>query len=162
MFGSLSLAGDRNKPLSRRGRGAARVIDGQIANLPLALRLLQLLELMPPISGSLDFADVAFYITGDRVVFDRLSLECPTLQLLGEGEMDFNSLELDLRFKTRGTLGLVRDVVAQISDRLLAIVVTGTLSDPKVTIVPLPAVSSATRPAPSPWPQDLDQVSQAD
>ena len=117
---------------------------------------------MPPISGSLDFADVAFYITGDRVVFDRLSLECPTLQLLGEGEMDFNSLELDLRFKTRGTLGLVRDVVAQISDRLLAIVVTGTLSDPKVTIVPLPAVSSATRPAPSPWPQDLDQVSQAD
>ena len=162
LFGSLSLAGDRNKPLSRRGRGAARVIDGQIANLPLALRLLQLLELMPPISGSLDFADVAFYITGDRVVFDRLSLECPTLQLLGEGEMDFNSLELDLRFKTRGTLGLVRDVVAQISDRLLAIVVTGTLSDPKVTIVPLPAVSSATRPAPSPWPQDLDQVSQAD
>jgi hypothetical protein len=162
LFGSLSLAGDRSKPLSRRGRGAARVIDGQIANLPLALRLLQLLELMPPVSGSLDFADVAFFITGDRVVFDRLSLECPTLQLLGEGEMDFNTLELDLQFKTRGTLGLVREVVAQISDRLLAIVVTGTLSDPKVTIVPLPAVSSAPTPNTSRWPQDLDQFSQAD
>ena len=162
LFGSLSLAGDRNEPLSRRGRGAARVIHAQIANLPLALRLLQLLELMPPVSGSLDFADAAFYITGDRVVFDRLSLECVTLQLLGEGEMDFNSLELDLRFRTRGTFGLVRDVVAQISDRLLAIVVTGTLGDPKVTIVPLPAVSSAPRPSTSRWPQDLDRFSQAD
>ncbi|MFB3139467.1 MAG: hypothetical protein ACE10B_09630, partial [Phycisphaerales bacterium] len=137
-------------------------IHAQIANLPLALRLLQLLELMPPVSGSLDFADAAFYITGDRVVFDRLSLECVTLQLLGEGEMDFNSLELDLQFKTRGTLGLVRDVVGQISDRLLAIVVTGTLGDPKVTIVPLPAVSSAPRPNPGRWPLDLDQFSQAD
>ncbi len=162
LFGSLSLAGDRNKPLSRRGRGAARVIHGQIANLPLALRLLQLLELMPPVSGSFDFADVAFYITGDRVVFDRLSLECPTLQLLGEGEMDFNSLELDLQFRTRGTLGLVRDVVAQITDRLLSIAVTGTLGDPKVTIVPLPAVSSAPRSNTSRWPQDLDRFSQAD
>jgi hypothetical protein len=161
LSGSLSLAGDRNKPQSRRGRGAA-MIDGQIANLPLALRLLQLLELMPPVSGSLDFADAAFYITGDRVVFDRLSLECLTLQLLGEGEMDFNSLELDLQFRTRGTLGLFRDVVAQISDRLLAIAVTGTLGDPKVTIVPLPAVSSAPRSNASRWPQDLDRFSQAD
>ena len=138
------------------------MINGQIANLPLALRLLQLLELMPPVSGSLDFADVAFYITGDRVIFDRLSLECPTLQLLGEGEMDFNTLELDLQFRTRGTFGLLRDLVGEISDRLLAIAVTGTLGDPKVTIVPLPALSSAPKPTTGRWPQDLNRFSQAD
>ena len=162
LFGALTLAGDSDMPSSRRGRGAARVIHGQIANMPVALRLLQLLELMPPISGSLDFADAAFYITGDRVIFDRLSLECLTLQLLGEGEMDFNSLELDLQFRTRGTLGLVQDLVGGISDRLLAITVTGPLSDPKAKIVPLPAIIAAPRPATSQWPEQLGKVTRTD
>ena len=158
LFGSLNLAGNRNEPLSRRGRGAARIIHGQIANMPVALRLLQLLEFMPPISGSLDFADAAFYVTGDRVIFDRLSLECATLQLLGEGEMNFNSLELDVRFRTRGTLGLVQDLVGGISDRLVAIAVTGTPGDPKAKIVPLPAISAAPRPATNRWPEQLGKV----
>ncbi len=162
LFGSLNLAGSRDEPLSRRGRGAARIIHAQIANMPVALRLLQLLELMPPISGSLDFADAAFYITGDRVVFSRLSLECPTLRLLGEGEMDFNSLELDLRFRTRGTLGLVQDIVGGISDRLVAIAVTGPLSDPEAKIVPLPAISVAPKPGTSKWPEQLGKVTHAD
>ena len=98
---------------------------------------------MPPLNESLDYVDSKFFITGDRVVFERLTLECSTLQLLGEGEMDFNTFELDLRFKPRGTFEPLRDIIGGINDQLMAIAVTGPLSDPKSSIIALPGLSSA-------------------
>ena len=107
---------------------------------------------MPPVNESLDYADSKFFITGDRVVFERLSLECSTLQLLGEGEMNFDTFQLNLRFRPRGTFEPLRDIIGGINDQLMAIKVTGTLSDPISTIIALPGLSSKrpTRPKKDP------------
>ena len=109
--------------------------------MPVALRVLQLFELMPPVSGTLDYADIEFYINGDHLVMERLYMECPTLQLLGEGEMLIPSLELDLRLRTRGTLPIFRDLVAAVSNTLFEVEVTGSLTAPKAKLVTRPSGS---------------------
>ncbi len=140
-YGSVRMAGLRGRPETRRGRGAVRVAWGKMVAMPVTLRLLQLFELMPPLSGDLDFADVALYIDGNRLVFEKLRLECPTLQLVGDGDMSVPGLELNLRFRTRGTLPLVGDLIGGISDQLFVVEVTGPLRDPKARLVPLPGMS---------------------
>ncbi|MCH8823778.1 MAG: hypothetical protein IH984_09755 [Planctomycetes bacterium] len=152
LYGSISVAGDGNDKSTRRGRGAMRIVDARLASMPLGLMLIQILQFMPPVNESLDYADSKFFITGDRVVFERLSLECSTLQLLGEGEMDFDTFQLNLRFRPRGTFEPLRDIIGGINDQLMAIKVTGTLSDPISTIIALPGLSSKgpTRPKKDP------------
>ncbi len=141
IYASIRMGGLRNQPETRRGRGAIRVVYGRMADMPIALRVLQLFELMPPVSGTLDFADVAFYINGDRLVFERLFMECPTLQVLGDGEMRLPGFELDLRLRTRGTLPVIRDIVAAVSDVLFEVEVTGTIMEPKARLIALPGMS---------------------
>ncbi len=140
VYGSFSLRGQRDHPETRRGRGAIRVAYGRMADMPLTLRVLQVAQLMPPVSGSLDFADVAFYINADRMVFERLFLECPTLQLIGEGSMTVPGMELDLRVRTRGTMPLVSAIVAAVSDSLFEVEITGPIADPKARLVALPGI----------------------
>ncbi len=143
MYGSFRMSGQRGAATTRRGRGALRVAYGRMADMPVALRVLQLFELMPPVSGTLDFADVSFYIDGEHLVFEQLFLECPTLQMFGEGQMTVPGMELDLRMRTRGTLPVVRDIVAAVSDTLFLVEVTGTIKEPKAKLIPLPGVSQA-------------------
>ena len=114
--------------------------------MPLTLRVLQLVELMPPFSGSLDFADLEFYVQRDRIVFERLFLECPTLELVGEGSMSYPGMELDVRFRTRGTVPVIRDLSAGLSDQLFVVEVTGPLGDPQARLIPLPGVSQSKTP----------------
>ncbi len=146
LYASLRVAGQRGQPETRRGRGAIRVIHGRMISMPLTLRVLQLVELMPPFSGSLDFADLEFYVQRDRIVFERLFLECPTLELVGEGSMSYPGLELDVRLRTRGTVPVIRDLIAGLSDQLFVVEVTGPLGDPQARLIPLPGVSQSKTP----------------
>ncbi len=146
-YGSLRVSGVMGRPESRRGRGALRVAWGRMASMPVTLRVLQLFELMPPFSGELDFADVELYVDGDRVVFERLFLECPTLLMIGEGEMSYPGLDLSIRLRTRGTIPLVHDLIAGISNQLFEVEISGPLSDPRARLVPLPSIGPERRPA---------------
>ncbi|MCZ6612653.1 MAG: hypothetical protein O6941_08445 [Planctomycetota bacterium] len=146
LYASLRVAGQRGHPETRRGRGAIRVIHGRMISMPLTLRILQLVELMPPFSGSLDFADLEFYVQRDRIVFERLFLECPTLELVGEGSMSYPGMELDVRFRTRGTVPVIRDLIGGLSDQLFVVEVTGPLGDPQARLIPLPGVRQGKTP----------------
>jgi hypothetical protein len=143
VFGSFRLSGRRGDEDSQRGRGMIRIVEGRMVDMPIVLRLLQLMELMPPVSGSLDFADVDFYVDGGRLVFERLFLECPTLWVFGEGEMSFPGMELDIRLRTKGTVPVVGDIVAGVSDQLFLVEVTGPVGDPKARLVALPGVNGS-------------------
>jgi hypothetical protein len=143
VYSHMSLAGVRDEPQSRRGRGVVRVLRGDMAAVPLALQLMQLFQLTFPFSGGLDYADAQMYLVGDRVFFERIVFESSVggnamLQLFGEGEMNFDTLELNTRFHSRSGIAILRDVVGAVGDRLYEIEVTGTLSEPKTRVVPLP------------------------
>lgn len=147
LFASLDLAGERGRPYTRTGRGTLKVVGGEVANLSLTLRVLQLMQFIPPFADRMDYADVDYYVAGDRVVFERILLEIPfmdraALQLHGEGEMDFNTFELDTRFRSRGTIPMLSDIVGGLSDRLYQIEVTGPISDPVARVLALPDFSS--------------------
>lgn len=146
VYGSLHISGRRGSPETRRGRGAMRVAYGRMADMPVTLRVLQLFELMPPLMGNLDWADIQAYVDGDRIVFERLYLECPTLQFIGEGEMKVPGFELDVRFKTHGTLPVWGDLVAGLSDQLFVVEVSGPINDPQAKLIPLPGIGPGKAP----------------
>lgn len=144
LFASFSMSGRRGEPATRAGRGVVRVLHGKMATIPLGLQVVQMLQFTLPFSGDLDYADADMYIEGDRIHFERILLESTVgsnaaLQLFGEGEMNFETLELDTWFRSRSGVAIIRDVVGDIADRLYVIHVTGPLRNPQARIAPLPA-----------------------
>jgi len=150
IFASVSVQGRRGQQSAQTGRGTIRIADGRLARMPLLLGLLQIMELMPPLSDSLNFADADFYIEGGDMVFEEIFVECPTLQLRGRGRMDLATMNVDVLFRSRGTLALVGDIVGGISDQLYGIRVSGPLTDPDAELVPLPGLSDTRSDTPEP------------
>jgi hypothetical protein len=58
--------------------------------------------------------------------------------MFGEGELNFDTLELNTRFRSRGALPIIREIMGELGDRLYAVEVTGPLGNPKARVVPLP------------------------
>jgi hypothetical protein len=146
VFASVSLQGLRDGVNSRTGRGVIRIIRGRMASVPLLLQLVQITQLTAPVRGTLDFADVSWFLDGDRVVFERIVFESTMfnnamLQLIGEGEMQFSTTELNTRFRSRSGIALLRDIVGGLGDAFYEIEVTGTLREPKARLV-MPAKDS--------------------
>ncbi|HWB19991.1 MAG TPA: hypothetical protein VG711_06810, partial [Phycisphaerales bacterium] len=147
VYGALSIAGFRDNPASRRGRGLVRVPNGELATVPLGLRLLQLLQMTLPMGSKLDSAAVDFFIDGDLVKFERIVMEktsgnSASVTFTGEGVMDYSTLELNLRFRSRSGLLLVKEILGEVTDQLWEIEVTGPLSAPQARLVPLPGMRS--------------------
>ncbi len=146
----LSLGGELGVEGSLRGVGRLEAVKARMAELPLALRLLQATQLMLPLSDSLDTAEANFHVRGSSLRFERLDLTCPTLKLLGSGTVDLDSWNVALRFRNRGTLPLLSDLFGAASDNLFVIDVTGPASDPSVHLTPLPPLGQdpSTQPLP--------------
>ena len=145
IYAGIDLSGQRDDVQTRVGRGVVRVLGGKLASVPLTLQLLNLFQFTSP-SGGPDFANAEFYVTGDRVTFERILFESTRgkaawLQLFGVGQLDLNTFEIDARFHSRSAVLLLRDVVGEIGDQLVAIEVTGPLWDPEADIVTLPNIS---------------------
>ncbi len=146
LFGGVAISGIRGRPDLLRGRGIVRAIDN-VAQVPIAQQVMQLVNLTWPFTGSLDFAEAEFFIAGRSLTFERILFESTVgdfapLQLIGEGQLDLPSLELDTRFRSRGGWLIVRDVVGGIGDQLYVISVTGPLHDPQAAIIALPTLSA--------------------
>jgi hypothetical protein len=143
VYARFDVAGERGDMGSRTGRGVARVLGGPLTEVPLMLHFLQLFHLAVP--GEWEFADAEFFIAGDRLVFEEILFESTILdnvaqQLVGHGELNLETWEMDARLNTRGGLFLIRDVVGAVGDQLGAIHVTGTLWEPVPALVPLPTL----------------------
>lgn len=138
----LDVGGVSGDEGSRRGRGAVRIRDARVADMPLTLRLVQLSQLMLPLRASLPMADVRFFILGETLTFEQLELQCDTLRLIGEGTMNIPSMSLSTRFSPRGTLVLVSDLMQPLTGSLFVIDVTGPLGNPQANVVPLPVLEA--------------------
>lgn len=145
LYGSLRLAGLRDDAQSRTGRGTVHAMGGSVISLPLALQIVNLLQFIAPLRNEIDYADAAFFIDGQRLVFEKLLFESTmggglSLQLIGEGEMNVDTLELKTQFRTRSGMLLLRDLAGGLGDQLYRIEVVGTLRNPRARIVPLPGL----------------------
>lgn len=147
--GSFSIAGDLGDVNSRRGRGLLRVQDGEVLNMPAVVPILKLSNLQPPVNERIGFGYADFYVQGDRLRFDELTLQSKSLAIDGRGVVSWPGLEVDLRFVTRSLnrVPLLTDLLEGVRDELVTTTVSGTLYDPSLKYEQL----TATR-------QVLDQI----
>ncbi len=139
----LSLSGSLADPSSRVGRGSIRVSQGRIVSLPLLNRLIELSNLSLPFNSPLDSAYARFFLRGRRVTFERLSLSSDAVTLVGQGNLTYPDMNLDLRFTSRGNLRipLISDLLEAIRNEIITTTVTGPLASPDVS----PAAFTGTR-----------------
>ncbi len=136
----LSLEGPTEGTVGRQGRGRIAIRDASMARSPLTLRLLQLSQLMLPLSSSLRTADIQFLVDGSTARFERFELTTSGLTLDGSGTMNIDDFTVDLRLRSRGGLGIVSEIVGAVSDQLYEIEVKGPLNDPTASLRALPGL----------------------
>ena len=136
----LDVRGEAARPGRMAGHGRISVRDARMMTFPLGMSLLHVTQLTLPVNASMDAADIAFDVVGDRVRLHEFALSCGTLRLQGDGEVAVPGGELSLRLRNRGTMPVLSDLYAMVSDQFFAIDVTGTLSDPVPSVVPVPAL----------------------
>jgi hypothetical protein len=170
--GFLEIAGPmgsaREHVAGRTGTGRVAVRDARLADAPIALRALQLTQLMLPLSASLDALDTSFRIEGDTVVIDPCTLRTGTLTLSGAGRLDIPTFALAMRLYPKGTVPLVSDVIGAVMNQLFAIDIGGTLGAPETKIVPIPAAAAMpstptpdAAPTPTPAPSQTSDPAPA-
>jgi hypothetical protein len=153
LYATLHLAGERGDSQTRSGRGTIRLMGGRVVDVPLVMQIVQLLQFTVPFTGAIDYVDADYFINGDRMVLEQILLESTfgnnaTLQLLGEGNLNLKTFEIDTRFHTRSGVALVRELFGTLGDVLYAIQVVGPIRNPKARVIALPKQQGAPTSSP--------------
>jgi hypothetical protein len=128
------------------GHGTVDVPNGQMYNLPLLLDLIKVLGLRPPDRTAFEEAHAAFSIRGPRLKLNRLDLDGNAISLSGQGEMKLDGTDMQLDFyavwgRIKQLLPpIFRDIPPAVGQQLLKIKMRGSVSDPKITKEPVPAL----------------------
>ncbi|MEM1211270.1 MAG: hypothetical protein AAGI68_03130 [Planctomycetota bacterium] len=151
---SLILVGKFDNPLAKTGRGQLNVRDATIYDSPVALAVLQAINLrLPFFAQPFDRADAKFLIEGETVWISRAALESPSLAIVGLGKMSLPELDLDLEMAVatpEDARNITPQLITAIRNQLFGIRVRGTLDDPKATVAPLPNFSKPLPKLPPP------------
>lgn len=118
------------------GRGAIRLRNADIYEVPLMVALLSLVSVRPPDTTAFTSSDINYRIQSDRVYMDRIQFNGDAISLEGNGWLDFDN-RINLSFYTlvgRNDLRIpiISSVLAEASRNLLKIQVVGTLDKPKI------------------------------
>ena len=134
---TLALEGARDGS-RQRGRGVVLIRDTELSGLPLVVGMAQLTHLNLPVVEKFDRAAIAYRIHGSQILFEKIRLISPTMELVGGGSMDRDNGDLDVRLKTHNPRGLdfgpLTSVIDLGRDQLFAVHIGGTLKDPKVDL----------------------------
>ena len=146
---SLSLQETFGPQADRTGRGDLAVGDGAIYNVPLSMGLMQVATLRLPVARSFQRASLSYFLRNDAITFERILLESAGINLAGMGTVSLSTHALDMSFVTESpheiTIPILTPIIQQTRNELLQLSVTGTLDNPKITPVPLSAISNLLR-----------------
>ncbi len=151
LSGRIALRGSFGDRMSQRGTGRVTVGDARMMEFPLGMSLLQITQLMLPLSASMDSANAEFDVIGDRLTLERFDLASGTLRLEGSGEIDLDDGAMSLRMRNRGRFPIISDLYGVVTDQVFAIDVGGTIADPQPRLAPMPTLLPRT-PAPNAAP----------
>lgn len=134
----------------RTGSGRIAIRKARLASMPVAVRALQLTQLMLPTSSDISATTAEFDIRGNTAFVRACKLTAGTIELEGTGTVDISTFALGLRMFARGTVPIVSDVIGGVTGAIFAIDLTGTLMEPKAALAPLPGITNApTTPQPA-------------
>jgi hypothetical protein len=143
--GRLRLSGSGKSVQALSGNGELRVVDANIYELPILVRLLKVLRNRTPSTTAFNQCEMQFAVQGERVLFQKLNLLGDAVSLYGKGETNFNR-ELDLVFYTLIgpadlPIPLWKSIAGQVSQQGLQLKVAGRWGNPDVQSEPFPAVN---------------------
>ena len=145
--GTLDFAGTVGAgEQGRTGSGRMSIRNATLASLPVAMRVLQITQLMLPVSSTISAANATFTMQGNRADITSCQLAAGTIQLEGTGTLDIPTFGIGLRLFPRGTVPIVSDVIGGVTNQFFAIDVSGTLADPKASLAPLPGITDMPTP----------------
>ncbi|HUU95680.1 MAG TPA: AsmA-like C-terminal region-containing protein [Phycisphaerae bacterium] len=143
----VNLGGTGRTLNGMAGRGAIRLSQGDIYELPLMISLLKILSIQPPDQTAFSTSDIDFRIEGGHVYFDRIDFNGDAISLLGRGEMDFESNVAMVFHAVVGRdelqIPLIRELMGGASEQIMRIHVGGTLQNPDSRTEAFPAVNQA-------------------
>ncbi|NQU19960.1 MAG: AsmA-like C-terminal region-containing protein [Candidatus Nealsonbacteria bacterium] len=129
------------------GRGAIRLSQGDIYELPVMISLLKILNFQPPDQTAFSTSDGEFRIEGGHVYFDRLDFNGDAISLLGRGEIDFESNIAMVFHAVVGRDDLQIPVISELmggaAEQIMRIHVGGTLQNPDTRTEAFPGVNQA-------------------
>jgi hypothetical protein len=147
---SIDLSGLGTDIHSLQGKGEAHISRGDLGEMPVVLRFANLLKSKVPLLDSsrtsaksmFDSADVEFQIVNGESIIDPIKFTGSAFSLQGRGTRDPLG-NLDLRLnplygRDRYHLPIVTGMIREASGQLFAIRVTGSSSNPKYKLEPLP------------------------
>ncbi len=138
----LAIEGPIDTVEGRTGRGKIAIRDAAMAKSAITLRLVEISQLMLPLSSSLKSADIQFFLRGAEATFEKFRLTTSGVTLDGTGTLDTRDFSVDLTLRSRGRLGIFSDIVGAVSDQLYEIEVKGPLTDPTAGLRALPGLRS--------------------
>ena len=138
---TASLAGTANDPQTWRGGGVVRLWDADLYESPFMVRLLSVLKHARFDKTAFSRSNMDYRVEGDRIVFDRVTLEGP-IRLQGRGELT-RQRQLDMNFYVelldeKRQLPIFRPLAMGANKNALSIRVTGTLDVPIIVKQPFP------------------------
>lgn len=146
---SLSLQQTFGPNADRTGRGDLVVRDGDIYNVPLSMGLMQVATLRLPVARAFQQASMSYFLRNDQITFERILLESQGINLAGLGTVSLSSREMDMSFITESpnevNIPLLTPLFGGIRSGLLELSVTGPIDSPRITPVPLSAISNLLR-----------------
>nr|MCU0712481.1 AsmA-like C-terminal region-containing protein [Pirellula sp.] len=129
------LAGSFTNMSSLEGKGNVWLRNANLYQLPIMIRLFNLLSVRPD-QSAFDAVDIRFGIDGDRIPIEDLSLDGNLVSLRGSGWVNMRRalhLNLDANVSRRTIVGAVmRPLQREYPSNLFRIEVTGTTTDPIV------------------------------
>ncbi len=148
---AINLSGLGNDVHSIQGKGEAHITQGDLGELPIALRFINFLNSnlslldSPRTSGKtfFDSADVAFRIDHGTAILDPIKLTGSAVSLQGSGNRDpLGNLDIQLKvLYGRGRrLPIVSDLMREASGQFFIVHVLGPSSNPRFQLEALPQV----------------------
>ncbi|MDA1007439.1 MAG: hypothetical protein O2800_00345 [Planctomycetota bacterium] len=132
--GTVALQGRPNTPLA--GSGTISLTGGNFGETP--PNLLTPTRLGHP--EHLTTLEGAFSIQGDELKTDSLELGANSVSLLGTGTLNLDSGIILLRLRGQYKIPILGPLLGFITDPFVQLELSGTLSNSKVRIVPLPTI----------------------
>ena len=151
MVSTIELAGEAGRPDSLAGSATVQVYDGRLVDIPVLADIFMslVLRFKWPESKTITSADISCTVGNGEVDFSEIILKGTTVPITGKGTIALNNGALNMTFvsskDTTGLIGFIpfigkpleKWLIDPVLKGIVQVKVTGTVSKPKIGIVPL-------------------------
>jgi hypothetical protein len=143
----IGLKGSGSTRNSLSGAGSIRVSDAYVYELPAMMQMLKILRFSKPDPNAFSKISIGYRIEGEHIYFDPILFDGDAINLHGTGDMDWQAnLNVNLAAsitKNDSRIPLIGPMISDTSRGAMLIRVRGSLQNPDIDQVALPAMNQA-------------------